>query len=64
MNGKSIADVQVRKKTGETIIAVRRDAEVFTNPTPEVSFKRDDIVLFTGERGTMKTAFRYFKEVF
>jgi CPA2 family monovalent cation:H+ antiporter-2 len=60
--GKSIAELQVRKKTGATIIAVRRGAEVFTNPSPDFRFKAGDIILFTGERESMNTAINYFKK--
>ena len=60
--GKSISELQVRKKTGVTIIAVRRGAEVLTNPAPEFRFNKGDIILFTGERKSMDTAFNYFKK--
>jgi CPA2 family monovalent cation:H+ antiporter-2 len=58
--GKNIAQLQVRKKTGVTIIAVRRGAEVFTNPAPRFIFQAGDIVLFTGNRESMNTALQYF----
>jgi len=61
MTGKSISDLQIRKKTGVTVIAVRRAAEVITNPAPDFRFKQDDIVLFTGEREAMETALQYFR---
>ncbi|HBG91874.1 MAG: hypothetical protein A2X54_08120 [Nitrospirae bacterium GWF2_44_13] len=59
--GKSIAELQVRKKTGVTIIAVRRGPEVFTNPAPDFRFRAGDIILFTGERKNMVKALDYFK---
>ncbi|MDO9289211.1 MAG: cation:proton antiporter, partial [Thermodesulfovibrionales bacterium] len=59
--GKSIAELQVRKKTGVTIIAVRRGPEVFTNPEPDFRFRAGDIILFTGERKNMVKALDYFK---
>lgn len=59
--GKSIAELQVRKKTGVTIIAVRRSPEVFTNPEPDFRFRGGDIILFTGERKNMMKALDYFK---
>lgn len=62
--GKSIAELQVRKKTGVTIIAVRRGHEVFTNPEPDFTFRAGDIILFTGERKTMMKALDYFKREF
>ncbi|MBA4322339.1 MAG: hypothetical protein C0408_05915 [Odoribacter sp.] len=59
--GKSIADLQVRKKTGATIIAVRRGADVFTNPEPNFKIKIGDIILFTGERKAMNSVLKFFR---
>ena len=59
--GKSIAELQVRRKTGATIIAVRRGADISANPGPEFTFRAGDIILFTGERETMNNARAYFK---
>jgi monovalent cation:H+ antiporter-2, CPA2 family len=60
--GKSIDELQVRKHTGVTIVAVRRAAEVFTNPEPDFRFKEGDIILFTGDRKSMSAALNYFKK--
>lgn len=59
--GKSIAELQVRKQTGVTIIAVRRASEVYTNPDPDFIIQKDDIILFTGERVRMLAALSYFR---
>lgn len=59
---KSIAEIQVRKKTGATIIAVRRGAEIFTNPRPDFRFEGGDIILFTGDSEGMTRALNYFKD--
>lgn len=59
--GKSIADLQIRKITGVTVIAVRRGAEVMPNPSPDFRLSKDDILLFTGGLEAMKTALQYFK---
>lgn len=59
---KSIAELQVRKKTGATIIAVRRGPKVHTNPEPDFRFKAGDIILFTGSREHMNTALTYFRK--
>jgi CPA2 family monovalent cation:H+ antiporter-2 len=59
--GKSISDLQVRKKTGATIIAVRRGAEVQANPGSEFTLETGDIILFTGERDAMQNALTYFR---
>ncbi|OGW23852.1 MAG: hypothetical protein A2X59_06195 [Nitrospirae bacterium GWC2_42_7] len=60
--GKNIKDLQVRKKTGATIIAVRRGADIFSNPEPEFKFDSGDIILFTGERKNMNAAINYFRQ--
>lgn len=61
ISGKSIGEMKVRKKTGVTVIAVRRGPEVFTNPAPDFVFRGGDIILFTGDRESMDGALRYFK---
>ncbi len=58
--GRSIADLEIRKKTGVTIIAVRRGNAVTTNPDPLFRFQEGDIVLFTGDIESMNKAFVYF----
>lgn len=60
---RSIADLEVRKRTGVTIIAVRRGAKVHTNPGPEFRLQEDDIILFTGAGEDMKESLKYFKGV-
>jgi CPA2 family monovalent cation:H+ antiporter-2 len=59
LNDKTIKELQVRKKTGVTIIAVRRGKEVHANPEPDFKFKQGDFILFTGDREN--TAVQYFK---
>jgi CPA2 family monovalent cation:H+ antiporter-2 len=62
MAGKSIGDLQVRKKTGATIIALRRNSRIYANPEPDIVFLQGDVVLFTGDRKSMDAALTYFKE--
>jgi len=59
--GKSIGQMQVRKKTGVTIIAVRRNSRVFTNPEAGFVMRAGDIVLFTGDRESMRKAVEFFR---
>lgn len=61
MSERTIAELQIRKRTGVTVIAVRRGAEVFVTPDPEFTIKGNDILLFTGEREKMMEAVEYFK---
>jgi CPA2 family monovalent cation:H+ antiporter-2 len=58
---KSIAELEIRKKTGVTVIAVRRGRHVFINPEPEVKIRGGDIILFTGDGRSMNLAVNYFK---
>jgi CPA2 family monovalent cation:H+ antiporter-2 len=61
LNEKTIKELQVRRRTGVTVIAVRREKEVYTNPEPDFKFKQGDFILFTGDRENMNTALNYFK---
>ncbi len=61
LSEKTIKELQVRKKTGVTIIAVRRGQTVHTNPEPDFRFEKGDFILFTGNRDDMNTALQYFK---
>jgi len=61
INGRTIKELQVRKKTGVTIIAVRRGKEIYANPEPGFTFNHGDFILFTGDRENMNTAIQYFK---
>jgi monovalent cation:H+ antiporter-2, CPA2 family len=61
MSDKTIKDLRVREKSGVTIIAVRRNKQVFTNPSPDFMLTKDDTIVFTGERENMVTAMNYFR---
>jgi CPA2 family monovalent cation:H+ antiporter-2 len=50
LHGKSIAELQIRKMTGGTVIAVRRNNKIFSNPDPDFRFKSEDVIFFTGEK--------------
>ncbi len=60
--GRSIGALQIRKKTGATVIAVRRGSRMHTNPAPDFHFKEDDVILYTGDRSGMRTAAAFFRE--
>ena len=61
LSEKTIDELQVRKKTGVTIIAVRRGAEVFANPEPHFILKAGDIILVSGNRESLHAASAYFR---
>lgn len=62
LNEKTIKELQIRKKTGITVIAVRRGKSVHTNPEPDFRLKAGDFLLFTGDRESMNNALDYLKE--
>lgn len=42
IEGKSIGDLDFRKRTSATIVAVRRDAEILLSPPPQTVLRRQD----------------------
>jgi CPA2 family monovalent cation:H+ antiporter-2 len=46
--GKSLRDLDIRKNTGATVIAIARNGEAITNPGPEFQLHPDDIVILLG----------------
>ena len=48
VEGKSLLDIDLRKKTGVTLLAIRRESEIIEHPVPETIFKSDDIAYLLG----------------
>jgi len=48
MVGKSLVELELRKKHGVTVLAVRRDSQTFHNPEVEMPFFADDILYVMG----------------
>jgi len=46
--GKSIIETNLRKKTGVTLLAIKRDAEIIEHPVPETEFQSNDIIYLLG----------------
>jgi CPA2 family monovalent cation:H+ antiporter-2 len=59
LHEKTIKELQIRKKTGVTVIAVRRGKTVHTNPEPDFRLKAGDFILFTGDHESMSNALNY-----
>jgi CPA2 family monovalent cation:H+ antiporter-2 len=60
--GKSIEDLRFRTKTGATIIAIERNSQMHTSPSPKFSFNTDDIVFITGQKEDINKAIVYLTE--
>jgi CPA2 family monovalent cation:H+ antiporter-2 len=61
LSEKTIRELQIRKKTGATVVAVRRGKTVHKNPEPDFRVKTGDFVLFIGDRQNLDTALRYLR---
>jgi CPA2 family monovalent cation:H+ antiporter-2 len=46
--GKSLAQVELRKKHGVTVLAVRRNSQVFHNPDPDMLLLANDLLITMG----------------
>ncbi len=60
--GKSMEDLQMRTRTGTTIIAVERNDNMHTSPEPEFSFEVGDIVFLTGKREAINKSLLYLTD--
>ncbi len=61
VDGHSIKDLQLRTRTGVTIIAVQRGDKVHQNPSPDFVLKKGDIVLLIGKREDIHRAIEYIE---
>lgn len=47
--GKSLFDIELRKKTGVTLLAIKRGSEIIEHPSPETIFIKGDIAYLMGD---------------
>jgi CPA2 family monovalent cation:H+ antiporter-2 len=57
--GHSIKELNLRKKTGATIIAIKRGKEIIQNPSPSTELKEGDILWLIGSRQEINNAMDY-----
>ena len=48
--GKILSESQLRKTHGVTVLLIRRGGEVFANPSPDIQFMVNDVVVVVGEK--------------
>jgi K+/H+ antiporter YhaU regulatory subunit KhtT len=46
--GRSVADIQLRKEYGVTLVAVKRGDEIIEHPSSKTIFQRGDVVYVLG----------------
>ena len=54
--GKSPLEIQLRKKTGVTLLAIKRGKILFEHPSPEIIFHKDDIAYVLGSKDQVDLA--------
>jgi CPA2 family monovalent cation:H+ antiporter-2 len=59
--GRSIRELDIRNQTGVTILGIKREFEVITNPEPDLELHENDIVIYTGNNDSLQTALAFFK---
>ena len=46
--GRSLAQMELRKKYGLTVLAIRRDVQIFPNPEPDMQLQAQDVLIVMG----------------
>jgi CPA2 family monovalent cation:H+ antiporter-2 len=61
-DGKSLTDIQLRSKTGVTLLAIKRSSEIIEHPSPSTIFKPNDTVYLLGNPEQINLAFELFSK--
>ncbi len=61
-SGGSIRDLDLRRVTGATILAVFRDEKLIAHPKPDLVFQDDDTLVLVGDQASLDTALRQLGE--
>ncbi len=54
--GRGLAELDLRRRTGATVIAVVRGDESYTNPGPDLSLAAGDVLVLVGSHGEIEAA--------
>ncbi|MGC9119906.1 MAG: cation:proton antiporter regulatory subunit [Sulfurihydrogenibium sp.] len=60
MVNKSIKELEIRKRTGTSVIAIIRNNETITNPSPDEIIKVGDTLVLVGNKEQIKRFFETF----
>lgn len=58
--GRSLSELELRKKYGVTVLALRRDSQTFPNPEVEMPFYADDVLYVMGTPEKLAVSARLF----
>jgi CPA2 family monovalent cation:H+ antiporter-2 len=59
-DGKSLAEIQLRRKTGVTLLAIKRDSLVIEHPSPDTTFQPKDTAYLLGNPEQINLAYELF----
>lgn len=59
--GKSLAQVELRKKYGVTVLAIRRNSRMLPNPEPDMQLLADDLLIVMGTPDNLSNSIWLFK---
>ncbi len=57
--GKSLVDLDLRRQTGVSVLAVVRGERSFTNPSPDIRLEKADCLVLVGSHAQIDSAFLY-----
>jgi len=60
IEGRSLIETDLRKKTGVTLLAIKRGSEIVEHPVPETVFESDDIAFLLGNSEQINFASEIF----
>jgi len=63
-DGKSMIELQLRSKTGVTLVAIRRGIEIIEHPSPKEILKSEDVVYLIGNQEQIELAVKLFDSEF
>ena len=58
--GKTLLELEVRGKTGASVLAIRRGADAHPNPDPHERLREGDVLLVMGNRAALDAALGLF----
>lgn len=58
--GKNLLESQLRQLYGMTILLIRRDANILSNPSPDTQLMANDVIVVVGEKFPLKQASELF----
>lgn len=58
--GRALSESELRSTYGMTVLLIRRNAEVLSNPSPDTQFMENDVLVVMGEKDPLKKSTELF----